>query len=274
MSVQINTIFTFINDYEKADELISKAIDLAKEQEAFLEVIFVHEEKLFSLPDFLQSNKSVDKEKFDLEKMKNKLTQMIQNYSSKQEFVVFIEINDSLNHLQQRVQGHEKSLIIMSYYQDLCRSVISKIKLPFLILKHGFKSYVNVAIPVNVEDNSLPCIYNARAIFPKANMKLLYDDVCTIGPLTIDASYLELGVQETEKVELDATEAFKALQKKTGLKGVLISEYSTVVDDVSHYIKHHEFQLTVLSASHKHIFNSDSTSLSLLDNLKTDCFIC
>ena len=114
----------------------------------------------------------------------------------------------------------------------------------------------------------------AKTVFPQANMKLLYNDVCTIGPISIDAGYLELGAEETEQIELDAGEAFKALQKKTGLKGVLISEYSTVASDIDDYIQKHEFQLTILSASPEHIFEADSISLSLLDSLKTDCFIC
>jgi hypothetical protein len=274
MPLQINTIFALINDYEKANKLIKKAIDLAQEQEAFLEIIFVHEEALFSLPDFFRPKQSVDKEKFDVQKIKEELIQKVKDYSSKQAFFVSVKINDSLNHLEQRVKGHEKSLIVMSYHERLSHSIISKIKLPSLILKHGFKSYVNLAIPINVEHSPLACIDMAKTVFPQVNMKLLYDDVCTIGPISIDASYLELGVEETQKVELDAGEVFKALQKKTGLKGVLISEYSTVAGDIDDYIQKHEFQLSVLSASHEHIFEADSIIHALFESLKTDCFIC
>ena len=274
MPIQINTVFALINHYEKADKIIEKAIDLAQEQEAFLEIIFVHEEALFSLPDFFQLKENIDKEKFDVQKMKEKLTQKVKNYSKEQAFVVLVEINDSLHHLQQSVKDHEKSLIVMFYHKHLSHAIISKIKLPLLILKHAFKSYVNLAIPINVEHNPLACIGKAKTIFPQANIKLLYDDVCTIGPISIDASYLELGEEETEQVELDAKEAFEALQTKTGLKGVLISEYSTVAGDIDDYIQKHEFQLSVLGASHEYIFESDSISFSLLDSLKTDCFIC
>ena len=53
--IVMQNIFALLNDFTKLDSVLKKSINLALEQNALLEVIYVHEEPLFDVPDYFLS---------------------------------------------------------------------------------------------------------------------------------------------------------------------------------------------------------------------------
>ena len=63
-------IIAVLNDFEKADNILQKAITLKERQNAVLEVLYVHEKPLFDVPDYFRSNESIGDDFIDKEKIK------------------------------------------------------------------------------------------------------------------------------------------------------------------------------------------------------------
>ena len=71
---KIKKIIAVLNDFETADAVLSRAVMLSKEQDASLEIIFVHEESFFKLPDFFRFKESPPEEIVDKEKIRKEVT--------------------------------------------------------------------------------------------------------------------------------------------------------------------------------------------------------
>ena len=73
-----NKVLAVLNDIEALDTVLKRAVSLSEEKKAILEVLFVHEEKIFGLPDFFRFKETSEKDVADNDKIKkeieNKLT--------------------------------------------------------------------------------------------------------------------------------------------------------------------------------------------------------
>ena len=66
----INKVLAVVNDVEALDIVLKRAVSFSEEKKAMLEVLFVHEEKMFALPDFFRFKETPEKDVVDKDKIK------------------------------------------------------------------------------------------------------------------------------------------------------------------------------------------------------------
>ncbi len=65
----ISKIIVVLNNFEKADKILEKALALSIHQKAILEILYVHEEPLFDLPDYFRLKDSIGDDFIDKERL-------------------------------------------------------------------------------------------------------------------------------------------------------------------------------------------------------------
>ncbi len=276
----IKRVIAVLNDFEKADIVLKKALEFSSQKDAVLEVLYVHEEPLFDLPDFFQLQDDVEDDIIDAQKIKKELKHRIKEISGSQECAVLVYINDTVSRLEALTKGDTSVFVITAYYEKITQKLVQKNRLPILVIKNDIKDYQKIVIPVDLTKSSYGCIDLAKMIFPQVNKRLLYDYRYVIDYSLVDTGYLGMSATEpvmnsslNEEVKQNKLELFEALKKEMELEGDFIEESLLIEEDLSNFINTNHFDLTILSFD-RDFLSIDSISLLLLKMLHTDILIC
>ena len=66
-------VIVLLNDLENMDTLLKRGVEFSKKHETSLEVLYVHEEPFFAVPDFFLSEENRGKEEIDKHKVKEEI---------------------------------------------------------------------------------------------------------------------------------------------------------------------------------------------------------
>ena len=113
MSDFTNKILAVVHDMETLDKVLTRAISLSEKKEAVLEVLFVHEEKIFGLPDFFRFKETPEKDVADKNKIKKELENKLTTLGSKQEHVVLVKIGDTLDRVLELTKGDKSTTVVV-----------------------------------------------------------------------------------------------------------------------------------------------------------------
>ncbi len=264
----MSKIIVVLNNFEKVDKILEKALKLSTQKKAVLEVLYVHEEPLFSLPDYFRLEDNLGDDFIDKEKIKKEIKERLSKLGKSDECAILVFVDDTVDRVLTQTKEPNQTLIITVYEDKITEKLVKKSDASFLVIKNNKKTYENIVMPVDLSENSLKCINLAKTIFVQSKIRLLHDNHYVI-------------LQEAKEKE---KELFEALKKETNLEGDTIQEYFvSEIDFVEElyaiekhlavFINTHDFDLTILYSHHRDFLFSDSLSFAMLEMLQTDLLL-
>ncbi len=248
-----------INSVQDIQEILKKALFFA--QNGDIEILFVHEEKLFELPDLFKP-KFMKDEQIDTKKIKDEIKKALKELKYQKECAIFVYINDTISHIETLLKENE-ALIVAKYNRYTQKLTESSYNL--LYLKDASKNeYKNIAIVTNLTPKDSQLIDFAKLKFKDSNLILLYDyiymidmNLIAVDPLIdIDADpYLDQELKETSKNRFDA------LAEGENLRGVFLEGVDK--ENIADFINENSYDLTII----------EKIDTQLLEDLKSDVLI-
>ena len=264
----ISKIVVVLNNFEKADKILEKALTLSIHQKAVLEILYVHEEPLFDLPDYFRLKDSIGDDFIDKEKIKKEIKERLSKLGRSEDCAILVFVDDTVDRVLTQTKEPNETLVVTAYEDKITEKLLTKSDASFLVIKNDKKSYEDIVMPVDLSENSLACIRVAKMLFPQSKIRLLYDNY-----------YIFLDeVKEKEKA------LFETLKKETNLEGDYIQEHVVTeiefVDEMyaiekhlAAFIKMHNFDLIILYSHHRDFAFSESISFALLEMLHSDILL-
>jgi len=275
----INTVLVVINDLQKINTVLEKALNVSSEQESDLQILYVYESPLFSLPDYLRFEEKSE-EDMDEAKVQEHIMSTLVALGSKVKPLIYIRIDDTLSHIKQLTKHDPfNTLIVLEYHNKLSSKIVSHVKSSLLVVKREHVGYKKIIVPVDLSKITMPTITYVQKLFASSKIELLHEHRFLIDPPVTDVDFLSMPVDNSYEIAVDETikksqkESFENLKRSTGLDGTFLEQYSSLEDDLEQYIKKGGYELCVLGFDEsKHLFE-DSVTLTLLNQLKIDILI-
>ena len=261
-------IVAILNDFEKADLVLGRAVALASDQNAVLEIIYVYEAPLFTIPDFFLPPEEQKENIADKEKIKAEVEERVAKLGYDQAYAVFVYIDDTADRVSAHARDEENALVISAYHKNVSEDMVKICHLPLLILKDDDRSYNKIDLPVEMNEGTGSCIDMAENLFRQSSITLIYDHHYLVD-------------RETKQAQINAFEALKA---ERHMEGVYIEEfawneadfgedYDTIEMHLIEQIKKGEFDLTLLCARHNDLLSNEALIISLMHRLSTDFLV-
>ncbi len=261
----IRKVLVVLNSFEKIDTILAKALLLSSEQNAGLEVLYVHEEPMFDVPEYFLSEQSSS---IDKAKVKKEIQEKLLALGSERKHAILVFINDTVDRVLEQLEEHNHTLIVTCYHDKITERMLKRSDASMLVIKEDKEGYANIIMPVNLSEDSRSCIDLAKRFFPDSKLRLLYDN-----------PYLLLKEDKEKQKAL-----FEALQKETQLEGNYIQEkISTELDFIGElyaiekhlaaFINAGSFDLTVLYTHQRDYLFSNSLSFALLGMIESDLLL-
>lgn len=126
MNNSTNKVVAVLNNIKALDIVLKRAISLSEEKKAVLEVLFVHEEKIFGLPDFFRFKETPEKGVIDKDKIKKEIESKLTTLGSKQKHIVLVKIDDTVDRVLELTKGDEVSTIVMQSNDAITKKLTQK----------------------------------------------------------------------------------------------------------------------------------------------------
>ena len=134
MSTITNKVLAVINDLEAVDAVLKKAISIAQENKAILEVLFVHEEKLFALPDFFRFKETPEKDLVDKDKVKKEIEGKLASLGYTHEPIVLVQIDDTVDRVLEFTKHDEAATVVMQNEETITKKLAQHTNLDVVTL--------------------------------------------------------------------------------------------------------------------------------------------
>lgn len=274
---KITKAVAVINDFDMADAVLSKAVRLAQKESMSLEIIFVHEEKLFGLPEFFRFKEISPDQPIDKEKVQKEIAAKLDALGVKERCAILVFVDDTADHVLVQTENDKETLIILSYHEDTIKKVIRKSHLPVLVVKQKSSTdYNKILIPVDFSSASTKSIELTKTLFPEITTELVYDYRYIIGndlfdPEGMSVSYMDIDLNDQEKKA--AKKELESLSEKMGVKSSFIIQESTIEDDLVSFIQANNFDLAVLGSHDADSLFFGSVSFDVMEASPIDLMI-
>ncbi len=277
--MSINTVLVVINDFKKIKTVLEKALNISSEQESDLQILYVYESPLFSLPDYLRFDKKSE-EDIDETKVQEYIMSTLVALGSNVKPLIYIRIDDTLSHIEQLTKHNPfNTLLVLEYHDRLSAKIISHVKSPLLVVKREYVGYKKIIVPVDLSKISVPTIIYVQKLFASSKIELLHEHRFFIDPPVSDVDFLSMPVDNSYEIAVDETieksqkESFENLKRSMGLDGTFLEQYSSLEDDLEQYVKKGGYELCVLGFDESEHFLEDSVTLTLLNQLNIDILV-
>ena len=209
-----------INETKDIKEILAEAI---KYNDTVLEVLFVHEEEFFDLPNLFRPAFEEDKN-IDKESIKKEILQSLNDMDYKQDVAVFVYINDTFSRVENLMKDN-KTLIVTKYNGATKELLDSKHKT--LFLKESEHNWQKVLVELALDGEDDQRIDFAKELFPNVDLTLAYNykhfiavDMVTIDPMMgINSDpYLD------EELKEENRKTFNKILKESDLNGVFLED--------------------------------------------------
>jgi len=247
MSIIIRTIIAVLNDFETADQVLEKALALASQQKAGLEIHYIHEESFVHLHDFFRSAKQSEEDAVDREKIKEEIGKRLKNLGSDGDFPLFVSCDDTAKSISLLTKDKTDLLVLLAYHKKIAEKVINRIHAPLLLIKGEKKIYEKALLPIDFREYSKSCIALARILFPQCDIRL----------------YCDLA---------DEKDPFEAFKRETGLEGYFSADALTTDEDLVAFIKRQNMDLAVLCSWDQDLLTLNSLTFDFVEETPTDIF--
>jgi nucleotide-binding universal stress UspA family protein len=274
---KITKVMAVINDFEMADAVLTKAVTLAQRESSRLEVMFVHEEKLFALPEYFRFKEIAPELPVDKTKVQKEIAGKLKGLGVKEECPILVFVDDTADHVLVRTENDKDTLIVLSYHEDVVKKVIRKSHLPVLVVKQNNRNdYTKIVIPVNFSTASKAGLELAAALFSGKAIELVHDyrNLYLEGYMDSEGmsiAYLDIDINDQQKET--AEKELKSLAEQTGLKSSFIVQESTIENDLVTFIRANGFDLMVLGSQDADSLLLGSVSFDIMEASPIDLMI-
>jgi len=215
-----------INEVKDIKDILANSIKLLKDET--LEVLFVHEEELFDLPDLFKPDFEPDFEKddtIDKDAIKKEILKQLNGLKFSKDVAIFVKISDSVSQASALLK-EQKSIIVTKLNDATIALQDSKYT---VFYASSQDSYKNIAINIKLDSDTQECIDFAKENFKDANITLVYDYINYVDITAVSVDPL-LAPEFDPTLNTEVIEAqkniFKDLAKKTGYDGVFLEDFS------------------------------------------------
>jgi hypothetical protein len=274
-------VIVLLNDLDNIDTLLRRGVEFSRKHETSLEILYVHEEPLFAVPDFFLSEENRGKGQIDKSKIKDKIQEHLELFDSSKNHAILVYIDDTVERLLNHAKDVGRTLVVTNYHKTVSSSLLEKTSYSFWINRGVKEVYKNIVFPINLKEESKKCIEATQHIFPESKLSLVYDYRYLLDVLAVREDYLNVvpittGIDYTlhKKVKAENEETFESYKKEFNVDGTFIEGEGLLHEDLVEYIKEKSFDLTILYHSDDELFFSPVLILALLEALETDFFIC
>lgn len=278
---KLNTLLAAINMSDLDDEVIKRALLIAKENDAQLNFVYAIDIPVMDIEISSESfKKSIYKES-----IKQELVQKINavNESKNLEYFIHITIGDAFPDIIHVAHKTHSELIVLSsnskirvedyYLGDTINHLADDSALPVLVIKKSVKeSYKNILAPTDLTSASKQSILFAKMSFHSSTIKLVHayeklDD--------LDIDYVKLNAEDDEQVYLGRPQV-NVFKEEVKINDMTMLQTSLPINlTLLNYINEQKSDLIVLGSSGSDIAGSylGSTSAFLLRNTESDILI-
>ena len=244
----------------EAKDIKGILVEAIKYNNATLEVLFVHEEELFDLPDLFKPEFEQD-ENIDKKAIKKEIIATLNELKYNEDTAIFIYINDTFSRVENLLKDN-KTLIVTKYNSATRELLDSEYKT--LFLKESEHNYRKVLVELALDGEDKQRVDFAKELFPNANLTLAYNynHLIAVDMLTIDPM---IGINSDpyldEELKEENRKTFNKILKDTGLNGVFLEDVGEA-ESLIEYINN-EADLAILKQR-----DSD-----LVEKVTKDCFV-
>jgi len=276
-----NRVVVLLNDFEKINTLLERAIHFSKEHKTILEILYVHEEALFDIPDYFLSNEKIDESIIDAKKIKEKIQNYLDVFHLKKSPAILVYIDDTVHRLLTHLTDATHTLILSNYNEKFTPKLIEKTPYNYWIIKNNTSTIYNTLVcPTDLSDNSKKIIKISQHIFNTTKIHLLYDYRYILDTLTIRSDYMNVtpiaidtDIEINENRRIKEKKHFDKHKKVFNVEGTFLEGNGLLGDDLVNYINDNNFNITVLYRKDEELFSSPSLILMLISHLSTDFLI-
>ena len=268
-----------LNTVDNMENALQKGVDFSKQHNTILEVIFVHEEPLFELPDIFTLNR--EDNILDKESIKKEITKQLLVLNPNEKYAVFIYVDDTLDRLETIAKEQKETVVITPYQKEITPTLIEETSYAFWVLKEQKENYSKILLPTDLKEPTMKAINYALHIFKQTKLFLVHDHRYLVDTLVVQADYLNvtpltspISVELNEEVKEAHEKEFENYLKEFGIDGEFIEANGEVDEDLIAYTKEHGFNLLFMYRNDEELFSSSSLILSLMEELEVDFFVC
>ncbi len=273
-------VVVLLSDLENTHQLLQKAVDFSQQQQIILEILYVHEEALFEIPDYFLSENQIAHERLDKKRIKAKIQEQLVALGVQEKYAILIYENDTVNQLLYLFKEQKETLFITSYHQELNQKLIEKTPYSFWIIKKSVPQYKRIVLPLDFSENAKKALQITQQLFTKNVITIVHDYRYLLDAVDIQVDYLNLiptlspeTIAFNNRLKEKQKEKFEKYKKEFTIKGDCIEGKGALDQDLMSYISKRGFDLTILCHQDSELFLSPSLIITLLKEVSTDFFI-
>ena len=268
-----------LNTTDNMKNILQKGVKFSKQHNTILEILFVHEEPLFELPDIFRLKR--EENSLDKESIKKEINSQLLELSPNEKYAIFIYVDDTLHRLETIAKEPKETLVITPYQKEITPTLIEETSYAFWVLKEAKESYNKILLPTDLKEPTMKAINYALHIFKESRLVLVHDHRYLVDTLAIQADYLNVApltspitIELNEEIKEAHKKEFENYLKEFGIEGEFIEANGEVDEDLIEYTKKNGFDLLFMYRNDEEMFSSSVLILRLMEKLEVDFFIC
>jgi len=273
-------VVVVLNEIENIDNLLEKAVAFSAKHKTTLEVLFVHEEPLFQLPDYFLSDEKISKDKVDTKRIKKSIQEKLNQLNVDRTVSILVLLDDTLNHVIEYGKDNRDILFITAYHEDLNSELLHKTPYSFWIVKNRHSSYKNILLPLDLNKKSAEIIKATQHIFPTVQLGMVHDYRFTLDTSLMEDGHLKIS-PIVSSIDIEVNQEKKEIQKalfesyknEFNLTGDFIEEKRGLEEDLALYIEKSYAELIVMYPEEVELFLSSNLITKLLHRVPKDFLV-
>jgi len=270
-------VVALINRADDIKRVLNKALWFSQKFDLILEVLYVHEESLFDLPDFFKPEFIKD-DLLDKEFVKDEIKKTLQSIGSQKDVAIFVEINDSVDRILHLAK--DNSLIVSGYVEDISKELVKKSNFPVLITKNDIPTYNNLIMPVDLSEDSLKCVDKARELFEGVKIRIVYDYRYPYELMVPDVNFMDIAVYDplfdkelNDELKRSSYERYYKFLDEARVDGDFIEGDLDVDEDLKEYASKRGCELFFICKKGGSEILDTSVAQSLVEKIDCDLFV-
>jgi hypothetical protein len=269
-----------LNEIEKVDNLLEKAVAFSNQHQTTLEVLFVHEEPLFKMPDYFLSDEKISKETIDKKKIKKSIQEKLNSLNPHKSVSILILVDDTLDQVLEYGKENKDILFITAYHEELNSKLLHKSPYSFWIVKNEIKSYCKILLPIDLNAKSVEVIKATEHIFPTVPLEMVHDYRFTLDMTLIEDDHLRItpivssiDIEISQERKERQRELFETYKHDFNLTGDFLEENEGLEEDLVEYINQSQAELIVMYPEEIELFLSSNLITKLLHRVPKDFLV-
>ena len=275
-----NRVVVVANEIENIDTLLEKAVAFSNKHQTTLEVLFVHEEPLFQMPDYFLSDEKISKDRIDKKKIKKSIQEKLHTLNHHEIVSILVLVDDTIDQVMEYGKENKDILFITAYNEELNSKLLHKSPYSFWIVKNKTKSYNHILLPLDLNEKSVEVIKATEHIFPTAQLGMVHDYRFTLDMTLMEDEHLKITpIVSSIDIEINQNqkerqrERFEMYKRDFNLIGDFIEENKGLEEDLVEYINKNQAELIVMYPEEIELFLSSSLIIKLLHRVPKDFLV-